>query len=544
MKVRADILRTYQSIHTWTGILTGLLLFIAFFAGALTMFKPQIKQWATPPTEHLAQVPTSQIDTLISQVINQHEKAKDGFIINFDEQKSPLMWYEKGGGRGYRLDDELMHASFSKSGELITQASGSNELGNLIDQLHRTAGIVGEVGHEDLGVLILGLASILYFIALISGIILLLPTLVKTLFALRKNKGANRFWLDGHNLAGVLSFPFHLLIAWTVVVFAFHDMFYGGLSTVYGDKPLFEPRAKSTVQYNVEQLAPISTYLEKVSHVPEGYQIRSMEFSKLSSTAPTLAISLSTDSGMMRGGNNDFIYMNPYTYDIQMNTISAMNQGNYPSIVTTFFGLHFGNYAGNFGRWLYFAMGLIGAFLFYSGNLLWLEKRRQKQPQQSRSCRFMGSLTVGVCLGAILGISLAMLASKWLYLIDRQVNYYYLACYYLAFFTALAYSFIRGAALAAITLLKLIALFCLLIPVTSLLAMIVPNLGIWAPYSFSGLMIEIIALLCSLLFFYFAMKVKKRAYHGEPNSIWSVSSEQISQPQSVANTVTVPSTNT
>ncbi len=536
MKVRADILRTYQSIHTWTGILTGLLLFIAFFAGALTMFKPQIKQWATPPTEHLAQVPTSQLDSLISQVIAQHEKAKEGFIINFDEQKSPLMWYEKGGGRSYRLDDELMHASLSDSGKLLTQASGSNELANLIDQLHRTAGIIGEIGHEDLGVLILGLASILYFIALISGIIFLLPTLVKTLFALRKDKGANRFWLDSHNLAGVLSFPFHLLIAWTVVVFAFHDMFSGGLCAVSGYKPLFEPRAKSTVQYNVEQLAPIGTYLEKISHVPEGYKVRSMEFSKLSSTAPSLAIALSTESGMMRGGNHDFIYMDPYTYSIQMNTISAMNKGNYPSIVTTFFGLHFGNYAGNLGRWLYFAMGLIGAFLFYSGNLLWLEKRRQKQPQQNRSCRVMGSLTVGICLGAILGVSLAMLASKWLYLINYQVNNYYLICYYLAFFAALGYSFIRGAALAAITLLKLIALCCLLIPLTSVIALLAPNLGIWAPYTFSGLVIETMALLCSLLFFYFSMKVKKRAYHGEPNSIWFIASKSVSHPQSMVNT--------
>ena len=28
-------------------------------------------------------------------------------------------------------------------------------------------------------------------------------------------------------------------------------------------------------------------------------------------------------------------------------------------------------------RWVYFVFGLSGAFLFYSGNLLWVEKRRR-----------------------------------------------------------------------------------------------------------------------------------------------------------------------
>lgn len=50
-----------------------------------------------------------------------------------------------------------------------------------------------------------------------------------------KNKGTNRFWLDSHNVVGIISLPFHLIIALTVVVFAFHDVFYDGLSLVYGD---------------------------------------------------------------------------------------------------------------------------------------------------------------------------------------------------------------------------------------------------------------------------------------------------------------------
>lgn len=75
MKVRADILRTYQAIHTWTGITTGLLLFIGFFAGAITMYAGVIDEWSTPPTQHLPQVEIKQYDNLLQQVFSANPEA-------------------------------------------------------------------------------------------------------------------------------------------------------------------------------------------------------------------------------------------------------------------------------------------------------------------------------------------------------------------------------------------------------------------------------------------------------------------------------------
>jgi uncharacterized iron-regulated membrane protein len=535
VKIRSDILRTYQSIHTWTGIVAGLFLFIGFYAGSLTMFKPQITQWATPSSHNLPQVAGSQLDTLVAQAMASHDKAKQGFIIHFEQDRSPMAWYEQGGGRGLRLDDSLMQASLTETGELITVSSPSNELGTLIDQLHRTAGIVGKLGHEDVGVLVLGVAALLYFLALISGVIFLLPTLMKTLFALRKSKGANRFWLDSHNLVGIFSLPFHLIIAWTVVVFAFHDLLYGGLGLVYGDEPMFEPRERSTISYSVADLPAVSSYFTQLNTLAEGYRIKSMAFSELESTRPSLAVELVADNTIMRGGYSDFIYMNPYTQNIAFNTIADDKAGPYAAIVTSFFGLHFGNYAGNYGRWLYFIMGLLGAFLFYSGNLLWLEKRRQKQALQTRSSHVMAALTVGVCLGSMLGVVCALLATKWLYLFNEQPNHNYLACYYISFFGAIAYAFVRGASIAAIHLLRMLALACLLIPLTSLFLAYLPQLGYlpqlttWLVRDFYGFSIEILASIFSLLFYLASRKVYRRAHHGEPNSIWAIT-PKIQQP--------------
>ncbi|ABE53908.1 PepSY-associated TM helix [Shewanella denitrificans OS217] len=523
MKIRSDILRTYQSIHTWTGILSGLVLFIGFYAGALSLFKPQITQWATPVHQHLAAIPQAKLDNLISQAFKEYPKTQQGFIVDLSGDTSPLSWYTQGGGRGIRLDDIRSHASLDDNDKIISQTHAQNELGSLIDQLHRTAGILGEVDHFEVGVLILGLAAGLYFLALVSGVIFLLPTLTKNLFALRKNKGASRFWLDSHNLIGVISLPFHLIIAWTVVVFAFHDFAYGGLGLIYGDKPLFERPQRSAMIYKISDLPSIQTYINKVAEITDGYDIKSLTFSNLSSPGPALAINITSDTQVMRSGYSDVIYMHPYTLEVQFSTASLENGPIYDPIVTSFFALHFGNYAGNFGRLVYFILGLLGAFLFYSGNLLWLEKRRQKQSIQSRANRFMGALTIGVCLGSMLGVACSFLITKWLYLVAEQVNTYYMMCYYSIFFSALGYSFIRGTASAAIHLLYALFLSCLLIPTTSLLAVLLPSLfseGIRAPSSY---LIDVFAALFAIAFYLGAKKVQQRAYYGEPNSIWAIS---------------------
>ena len=59
--MRADFIRIYKSVHTWAGIVSGLALFIAFYAGALTVFKEPIRRWSTPPAAIVQSVPLDDV---------------------------------------------------------------------------------------------------------------------------------------------------------------------------------------------------------------------------------------------------------------------------------------------------------------------------------------------------------------------------------------------------------------------------------------------------------------------------------------------------
>jgi uncharacterized iron-regulated membrane protein len=74
--------------------------------------------------------------------------------------------------------------------------------------------------------------------------------------------------------------------------------------------------------------------------------------------------------------------------------------------------LHFGSFGAAAVQWMYFVLGM-AAFLFYSGNLLWIEARRKRHKLvQPRSGKLMAQATLGVCLGCVAGVSAVFLANK------------------------------------------------------------------------------------------------------------------------------------
>ncbi|WP_241651778.1 PepSY domain-containing protein [Pseudoalteromonas phenolica] len=281
-------------------------------------------------------------------------------------------------------------------------------------------------------------------------------------------------------------------------------------------KKLFPEQQKSEYQYNVKELPKLNEITEKIEAYAPGYQIERITLSRLNTTRPSASVNITHPREMMRGPTTDFIFMHPYTLEINASSIQGGDQGVWVSIVSSMFALHFGSYGGTLGQWAYFVMGLLGALLFYTGNLLWIEKRRrQKQATQSKSNLVLAKLTVGIALGCICAISLAFATTKWISLTSLNVNIAYLWLYYLTFFAVVIAAFIKGPSITAIYTLKISAILCLIVPLNSLIALLLPSLGLWYADSFGEIMLEVMTLPFAWFFYVCASKVTKRAYNGE-----------------------------
>lgn len=537
MNVRSDVLRIYKTLHTWVGITSGLVLFIGFFAGSLTMFASQLEHWSTPPSQQLEQPYSMDADALFSQVIKDYPDARKELAVRFynnETQSLSLHWKEhedKEAGHGPDLDARYWHATQTEDGQLVAKPVNPSLLGDLIDLLHQTAGIPGMVGHEYFGVQVLGVAAALYFIALVSGLIILLPTLVKDFFALRTGKNRKRFWLDTHNIIGITSLPFHLIIAFTVVVFAFHDIFYGSLKqVVYQDVPLFGAStagAEKPLTKNIEELLPLSTIIANIEQAAPDYQVTELLYMRTDTPRPMVRASIYHPNHLVRGPVTSYVGINPFSGELMMTSMLPGQSNAWSDTVVTFFALHFGSFGGEWMRWVYFLLGLSGAFLFYSGNLLWIETRRKHQkrgqatPTQQRNTLLMAAATVGVCLGSMAAVALTMSASKWGRVFNvADINTLCLQSYYVVFLSAVVFAFWRGAARAAVPLLLSCALACLLIPITSWLSLLLPDSGLWMHIDMASFAVDGTAFVMALVFVYIAYRTHLRLRVSTSDSVW------------------------
>lgn len=537
MKVRTDILRLAKDLHTWVGITAGILLFICFFAGGLSMFQHDLSQWATPPQQSLQKIEPDQYNQLVSQVQQRHPETLKSFQLNLESKEyfyAPIQWQAaKIAGQpesDFNTHQNSMLATLDAEGQLQVQQENLSKLGWLIEQLHETAGIPGTLGHHTIGVYVMGIVAVLYFLALMTGLVVLLPTLVKDYFAIRAGKNKKRFWLDAHNVVGITSLPFHIIISVSVIGFAFHDLFYDAIGLMVSkDKPLFERPALVKV---VEPVAPLNVeqIFYHIQQAAPDYEISSISFNHLDQPAKASArVSLYSADQMLRGDRFDVMTLNPYVpSSININNLNtsatAMDQ-----VVRSMFSLHFGNYGGDLTRWIYLVLGLGGAFLFYTGNLLWIESRIKRQkdpnlpaPKQRKDVMFIANLTIGACLGSILAVMLSMLVGRWIHVwvSVTSLNQVFLYSYYVIFLLSLAYTFMVGAAKALPQLLLAIVISLGLLPLTSGVAWLMPELGLW--HSTSTLWwIDVCMVIFALIFFRFYQQAKQRQKNAALGSIWS-----------------------
>ncbi len=542
--MRSDLIRIYKSVHTWTGILAGLALFIAFYAGALTVFKDAIARWVAPPAA-VRQVSLEDSPQLISQLLAARPEALRGFQLNLETtERRPgrVEWQvrPKDADEHDALSGQFYLASIDGGGVVRIDETRPSQLVDLIDILHRVVGLPFD---NDPSRWFMGVIAALYAIALFSGVVVLLPTLVKDFFALRVGRNLKRMWLDAHNVVGIISLPFHIVMAVTAVVFAYHDGIYALQDRVLHDGKLSSawsgprPGAKKEAPRDPAQMLPPSELVARAKALSPGFVPENLQYLQLASPRAMVRVWGSDPAGVSPRAMGGFVALDPWTGKVLSRDFMPGAQEAASLTLSSFFALHFATFGGVPVRWMYFLLALAGAWLFYSGNLLWIESRRKAQrkgealPAQRLDTRLLAAATVGVCFGCVAGISLSMLAGKLLHGHVADLNAWHWRLYYLVFFGCIGWAFWRGAGRAAIELPGFAAAATLAIPLSSLLGAMIPALGWWANTSAAALGVDLTALAGAGCLFWMQRVTARRVRQSAGDSVWSAAATEPVAPQ-------------
>ncbi|WP_338427223.1 PepSY-associated TM helix domain-containing protein [Sphingopyxis kveilinensis] len=524
MKIKTSTALVYRTLHGWFGLAVGLTLFIAFFAGSLSAFKGPIQLWASPPAPPLA-TPLAQTPLLIERALRAHPEAANEFLVMLEPSPAHpgrISWKRPGEAAGHDSIPPRLFADLDKGGHIKITDDGPSSVAQQIVQLHLKMGLPFD---EAIAMPIAGALSMLYFAMLVSGTIILLPSMASNLFAMRFSGGIKRMWLDLHASLGLFSLPFHVVMALTAIAFSWQNYIEQVQAVAFGtDSP---PLSASPLP--VDPAAGLMTpqqILSGVARAAPGFKPQALLYKRDASGRYQVQV-LGTDPRYgLRGPTSGIAGVDPYSGAIISTVRLPGQQDAWRSTEANIHALHFGNYGGLPVRWAYFLLGLGGCGLIFSGNLLWIESRRRKSRKgdagpvaQPRSTRLLGALGVGAPLGCIAGIAATIAAAKLLTGVVADLPGWHLRIYYALFGVALLWPFVRGVARGGIELLFLTAGMLALIPLTSLASALVP---IGWNHGLAGLPIDITALAGAVIALMMAKRVKLRSRSEPTDSLWHI----------------------
>ncbi|SEM12916.1 Uncharacterized iron-regulated membrane protein [Pseudoxanthomonas sp. GM95] len=516
--MKAATLRSFLALHTWVGLLAGMALFIAFYAGAITVFTHQLNDWAPRPA---AAVPGSTPDlvaevaraqTLVDTMLRQQPAAQEAMFLVMagDHGPVPRIFHQPPGGTAtfqYQLDAD---------GALQTLPQRTGFVDFLYD-LHFTAGLP-----RLFGTYLFGVVCVLYGLALVSGVVIYAPVLVKDLFALRIGRNVKRLWQDAHNVIGMLSLPFHVIFAWSGAVLALGVILLAPFNTLVFDGKLMQVLAQDfEVVPHVEPAKvarptlPVAELIRRAQVAIPGMEIDSIAYHDIGDANAQIELYGEVDQRHLN--TMALVALNGASGEV-LRTVDprTMSPGN--TWLRGLQALHFGHFGHGAVLWLYFLLGLGGAFLFYSGNLLWIEARRKRRaPQQPTRTQVMARLTLGVCLGCVGGVSALFIAGALLP--DAQAKY----AYYGTFFALLLWALIRAPARAGAELLFACAALTALVPFAGWIGTGEHVFAALWNGHWTRFFVGIIALLLAAAYARMGVAARRRARVGEANSVWSAS---------------------
>lgn len=438
-KMKSKSIKKLYTLHSWVGVITGILLFVIAFTGAVSVFgRPEIKLWANPEIRALAPIDTVKIERLIeayAEKVPEHYKEEVlVFLPAVSSSTRLFIMFESHHG-------EPVDESTLKEGEAPKHNPPVATIfefdPNTYEFLGEKTGLVEElfansqydmaefiVGfHADLhmgrpiGLLTTGVLGLTMMLSIVTGIFIH-RKIIAQFFTFRPRKSYSLMLNDGHKAIGVWGLLFNSVIAFTgaflglaivVLVPAAAFVSFGGDQ----DKLIetFTAVPEPVIQ-NIAQPTSVSKAFDHAFTIDDQAKVTTMTIMGYGDASAMMYVSVAGGDAMaaqtaVYNASGDFeqIYSN-----------FARIEGYTGAILDVMFPLHFGNFGGIFVKIIWGVLGIGTALLPLTGLMLWMERGvNASNPRYSmQTYQRFNRIIVGGCGGIVVATFLLFPANAFL----------------------------------------------------------------------------------------------------------------------------------
>lgn len=364
--------------HTVSGIVISVVLFIIFFAGAVSLYKQEFYQWEDPAAR-ISVIKDIDYERMILRLDSIKPGAKDA-----DEIRVKLPSEERPVYTVYipiESADGVQYATFvyNPHNDVVNELFNGDgtTIGDTLYRLHFLDQVPLYIGRY-----IAGFVSLFFAFAIITGLLIHWKNIVSKFYAFSFKKVKKQFSTNAHTVFGMIGLPFQLMYAITgtfymlsivVLAPAVVVLFKGNqqelVSRIYPPEAFHEHGKKI---HAVNHL-PIAKGLQKIRSDHQGYGVTYLEIINPGKERASLGADLINSTSFNQDGTVVLdLISGKYKLEIKP------GQKNYAqSVLQGISKIHFGNYGGWLLKALYFVLSIFTCFVIISGVLIWKEARNK-----------------------------------------------------------------------------------------------------------------------------------------------------------------------
>ncbi|MGC4098130.1 MAG: PepSY-associated TM helix domain-containing protein [Nitrospira sp.] len=363
MVLTPESFRRWYLTHKWTSLVCTLFLLMLCLTGLPLIFRDELTFWMgdaiEPSEEVIASVPVN-VDALIQDAKARRPQDAVKFLTKDNDYP---MWFVSLGDTPTARENSAIYMYDQRTGGFLKEYPVGHGLIYVLLTLHV------EMFAGLWGTLFLGAMGLVFVASVVSGIAVYGPFMRKLSFgAIRRTRSARLAWLDLHNLLGIVT------VTWVLVVGVT-----GVINTL--DRPLLSYWQMTEI---TDMLTPWKDQPTPTTVVPVDEVIRTVE-----AAAPDLAVRFIAFPGTPFAGPHHYmVFMRGQTpltgrlltpMLVHAETAQVSDSRHLPWYLTALLlsqPLHFGDYGGLPLQLLWSVLDLITIVVLISGLYLWWQKRK------------------------------------------------------------------------------------------------------------------------------------------------------------------------